>query len=65
MSCRHGVDCGNAAQTAARDMAGRDAWPAGALKSLGETGRGVPALTAGLMERLGTGALEADDRAET
>ncbi|MFI6354719.1 MarR family winged helix-turn-helix transcriptional regulator [Streptomyces sp. NPDC050743] len=37
-----------------RDMAERDAWLAGALGSLGETERGVLALAAGLMERLGS-----------
>ncbi|MGW7523139.1 MarR family winged helix-turn-helix transcriptional regulator [Streptomyces sp. NPDC054783] len=46
----------------ARDMAERDAWLAGALKSLGETERGVLAPAAGLMERLGSGSPEADSR---
>ncbi|MFF4690957.1 hypothetical protein [Streptomyces sp. NPDC001307] len=35
-----------------RDMAERNAWPAGALGSLGETEHGVPAPAAGPMERL-------------
>ncbi|WP_159033001.1 hypothetical protein [Streptomyces fodineus] len=43
-------------------MAGRDAWPARVLGSLGETERGVPGLAAGLMERLGS--LETKDDGE-
>ncbi|MGW2421804.1 MarR family winged helix-turn-helix transcriptional regulator [Streptomyces sp. NPDC001709] len=41
-------------QALERDMAERDAWLAGALGTLGETERGVLALAAGLMERLGS-----------
>ncbi|MGW7823740.1 MarR family winged helix-turn-helix transcriptional regulator [Streptomyces puniciscabiei] len=41
-------------QALQRDMAERDAWLAGALGALGETERGVLALAAGLMERLGS-----------
>ncbi|MGW2745839.1 MarR family winged helix-turn-helix transcriptional regulator [Streptomyces sp. NPDC001450] len=37
-----------------RDMAERDAWLAEALGALGETERGVLALAAAVMERLGT-----------
>ncbi|MEU6668733.1 MarR family transcriptional regulator [Streptomyces sp. NPDC046727] len=37
-----------------RDMAERDAWLAGALGTLGNTERGVLALAAELMERLGS-----------
>ncbi|MFF7126650.1 hypothetical protein [Streptomyces sp. NPDC008240] len=37
-----------------RDMAERDAWLAEALGALGETERGVLALAATVMDRLGT-----------
>lgn len=49
-------------QALEREMAERDAWLAGALRSLGETERGVLALAAGLLERLG--ALETADEGE-
>ncbi|MQY39419.1 putative HTH-type transcriptional regulator [Streptomyces sp. RB17] len=45
---------GSGRQALGRDMAERDAWLAVALGSLGETERGVLALAAGLMERLGS-----------
>ncbi|MFI2202563.1 MarR family winged helix-turn-helix transcriptional regulator [Streptomyces sp. NPDC020192] len=44
-----------------RDMAERDAWLAGALGTLGETERGVLALAAAVMERLGALEQNAED----